>query len=201
MVLAIGNPYNLGQTITQGIISATGRNGLSSGFQDFLQTDAAINAGNSGGALIDTSGSLIGINTAAFQISGEGGNHGINFAIPIKLAYSIMGKLIKDGRVIRGALGMTGQPLDPARAQILNMPDRSGVLVMKVDKGSPAAQADLHPNDIIVSFNGEKVVSAEMLMDRIAETKPGTRIDLTVFRGGNLVTLPVTIGEKRVNYN
>lgn len=147
VVLAIGNPYNLGQTITQGIISATGRNGLSSGYLDFLQTDAAINAGNSGGALIDTSGQLIGINTAAFQVGEEGGGHGINFAIPIKLAHSIMGKLIKDGRVIRGALGISGEPISPVMAQILNLPDLTGVVITGVDPNGPAAQAQLQPRD------------------------------------------------------
>ncbi len=201
VVLAIGNPYNLGQTITQGIISATGRNGLSSGYQDFLQTDAAINAGNSGGALINTRGSLIGINTAAFQIGGEGGGHGINFAIPIKLAHSIMGKLIKDGRVIRGALGISGEPVVPVMAQILNLPDLRGVLVTGVDRNGPAAKAGLQPRDVIIQFNNEDVPSVEMLMDRIAETKPGTEINLTIIRKGETFQLPVTIGEKPINYN
>ncbi|QYK01009.1 outer membrane-stress sensor serine endopeptidase DegS [Shewanella psychrotolerans] len=195
VVLAIGNPYNLGQTITQGIISATGRNGLSSGYLDFLQTDAAINAGNSGGALIDTSGQLIGINTAAFQVGGEGGGHGINFAIPIKLAHSIMGKLIKDGRVIRGALGITGEPINPIMAQILNLPDLTGVLVTDIDHQGPAAQAKLRPRDVITKFNEETVPGVEMLMDRIAETPPGTQVNMTIIRDGKYYEVPVTIGE------
>lgn len=195
VVLAIGNPYNLGQTITQGIISATGRNGLSSGYLDFLQTDAAINAGNSGGALIDTSGQLIGINTAAFQVGGEGGGHGINFAIPIKLAHSIMGKLIKDGRVIRGALGITGEPINPVMAQILNLPDLTGVLVTDIDLQGPAAQAKLRPRDVITKFNEETVPGVEMLMDRIAETPPGTQVNMTIIRDGKYYDVPVTIGE------
>ncbi len=195
VVLAIGNPYNLGQTITQGIISATGRNGLSSGYLDFLQTDAAINAGNSGGALIDTSGQLIGINTAAFQVGGEGGGHGINFAIPIKLAHSIMGKLIKDGRVIRGALGITGEPINPVMAQILNLPDLTGVMVTEVDHQGPAARAKLQPRDVITKFNDEAVPGVDMLMDRIAETPPGTQVTMTVIRKGKAYQLPVTIGE------
>lgn len=200
VVLAIGNPYNLGQTITQGIISATGRNGLSSGYQDFLQTDAAINAGNSGGALIDTNGALIGINTAAFQIGGESGGHGINFAIPIKLAYSIMEKLIKDGRVIRGALGMTGKALTIELAQILNLPDRQGVFVIDTDKNGPAAIAGLKANDIIIKFNEEKIPSVNMLMDKIAETTPGTKVELTILRRGKRQNLFVTVGEKQTNY-
>ncbi|MGI2260533.1 outer membrane-stress sensor serine endopeptidase DegS [Shewanella sp. GXUN23E] len=201
VVLAIGNPYNLGQTITQGIISATGRNGLSSGYQDFLQTDAAINAGNSGGALINTRGSLIGINTAAFQIGGEGGGHGINFAIPIKLAHSIMNKLVKDGRVIRGALGISGEPVVPVMAQILNLPDLRGTLVTGVERNGPAATAGIQPRDVIVQFNNEDMPSVEMLMDRIAETKPGTEIKLTVIRKGETYQMPVVIGEKPINYN
>ncbi|MCE9679976.1 outer membrane-stress sensor serine endopeptidase DegS [Shewanella sp. AS1] len=195
VVLAIGNPYNLGQTITQGIISATGRNGLSSGYLDFLQTDAAINAGNSGGALIDTSGQLIGINTAAFQVGGEGGGHGINFAIPIKLAHSIMGKLIKDGRVIRGALGITGEPINPVMAQILNLPDLTGVMITDVDRLGPAAKAKLRPRDVITQFNDETVPGVEMLMDRIAETRPGTQVIMTIIREGKYYKVPVTIGE------
>lgn len=201
VVLAIGNPYNLGQTITQGIISATGRNGLSSGYLDFLQTDAAINAGNSGGALIDTTGQLIGINTAAFQIGGEGGGHGINFAIPIKLAHSIMGKLIKNGRVIRGALGIGGEAVGPVMAQILNIPDLTGVVITEIDPNGPAAQAKLRPRDVITEFEGESIPGVEMLMDRIAETPPGTKITMTVIREGKSYQVPVIIGEKPVHYN
>ncbi|WP_372870304.1 outer membrane-stress sensor serine endopeptidase DegS [Shewanella sp.] len=196
VVLAIGNPYNLGQTITQGIISATGRNGLSTGYQDFLQTDAAINAGNSGGALIDTSGDLIGINTAAYQIGGEGGGHGISFAIPIRLAYSIMGKLIEHGRVIRGALGISGEALTPFMAQVLKLQEVRGVLVTGVDRNGPAASAQLLPRDVITAYAGEEVVSAEMLMDRIAETKPGTEVELTIIRQGQGYQVSVVIGEK-----
>ncbi len=196
VVLAIGNPYNLGQTITQGIISATGRNGLSSGYLDFLQTDAAINAGNSGGALIDTSGQLIGINTAAFQVGEEGGGHGINFAIPIKLAHSIMSKLIKNGRVIRGALGITGEPISTVMAQILNLPDLTGVMITGIDAKGPAAQAQLTPRDVITKYEDEVVPGVEMLMDRIAETPPGKQVTMTIIRQGKYFEVPVTIGEK-----
>ncbi len=199
VVLAIGNPYNLGQTITQGIISATGRNGLSSGYLDFLQTDAAINAGNSGGALIDTSGQLIGINTAAFQVGGEGGGHGINFAIPIKLAHSIMSKLIKDGRVIRGALGISGEPISPVMAQILNLPDLTGVVITDVDPNGPAAQAQLQPRDVITQYEGEDIPGVEMLMDRIAETPPGKQVSMRIIRKGNPYDVPVIIGENSNN--
>ena len=199
VVLAIGNPYNIGQTITQGIISATGRNGLSSGYLDFLQTDAAINAGNSGGALIDTRGQLIGINTAAFQIGEEGGGHGINFAIPIKLAHSIMGKLIKNGRVIRGALGISGEPISPVMAQILNLPDLTGVVITGVDPNGPAARAQLQPRDVIIQYEGEDIPGVEMLMDRIAETPPGNQVSMTIIRKGKSYDVPVIIGEHANN--
>ncbi|NKF49450.1 outer membrane-stress sensor serine endopeptidase DegS [Shewanella sp. WXL01] len=196
VVLAIGNPYNIGQTITQGIISATGRNGLSSGYLDFLQTDAAINAGNSGGALIDTSGELIGINTAAFTVGGEGGNNGISFAIPIKLAHSIMGKLIQHGRVIRGALGFTGEPVNPVVAQILNLPNLNGVVITGVDPDGPAAHADLQPRDVITHYNDEVIPGTDLLMDRIAESTPGTEATLSIIRKGQVQQLVVTVGEK-----
>lgn len=196
VVLAIGNPYNLGQTITQGIISATGRNGLSSGYLDFLQTDAAINAGNSGGALIDTSGDLIGINTAAFQVGGDNGGNGISFAIPIKLAHSIMGKLIADGRVIRGAIGIAGEALTPVFAQILNLPNLKGIIVTSIDRNGPAANADIRPRDVIIKYQGEEVVGVEMLMDRIAETKPGSKVMLTLLRQGETIEVPVFVVEK-----
>lgn len=201
VVLAIGNPYNLGQTITQGIISATGRNGLSSGYQDFLQTDAAINAGNSGGALIDTNGKLIGINTAAFQIGYESGGHGINFAIPIKLAHSIMLKLIKNGRVIRGALGISGEAVNPVMAQILNLKELTGVIITKVEPKGAADQAKLRPVDVIIKYNNDKIIGAEMLMDKIAETAPDTKVIFTIIRKGKELQIPVTIGEKPIKYN
>ena len=201
VVLAIGNPYNLGQTITQGIISATGRNGLSSNYLDFLQTDAAINAGNSGGALIDTGGELVGINTAAFQVGGEGGGHGINFAIPIKLAHAIMGKLIDNGRVVRGAIGISGEAVSPVVAQILNLPDLRGVVITGVDPSGPAAIAKLMPRDVIIKYAGEDVPGVEMLMDRIAETAPDATADVTVIRQGKPVTIQVKVGEKAATSN
>ncbi|GAA5194402.1 outer membrane-stress sensor serine endopeptidase DegS [Ferrimonas gelatinilytica] len=195
MVLAIGNPYNLGQTITQGIISATGRNGLSSSYQDFIQTDAAINQGNSGGALVDADGVLVGVNTANYQWLGDAGV-GLNFAIPIELAYTIMEKLIRDGRVIRGHLGLSGNPVNATIARLLRLPQVMGVAVTEVDPGGPADRAGLSRNDVLVAFNGETIVSADMLMDRIAETPPGTEVNLTLIRQGKHFSVPVTIGEK-----
>jgi len=196
VVLAIGNPYNLGQTITQGIISATGRSGLSSGYLDFLQTDAAINAGNSGGALIDTSGELIGINTAAFKVGGDNSGNGISFAIPIKLAHSIMDKLISDGRVIRGAIGISGEPLTTVVAQILNLHDLKGVFVKGIDTDGPAANAEIQARDVIIAYGDDEIPGVEMLMDKIAETPPGTKILLTVIRQGQKQQIPVFVVEK-----
>ncbi|UJF21849.1 outer membrane-stress sensor serine endopeptidase DegS [Shewanella sp. OMA3-2] len=196
VVLAIGNPYNLGQTITQGIISATGRSGLSSGYLDFLQTDAAINAGNSGGALIDTAGELIGINTAAFKVGGDNGGNGISFAIPIKLAHSIMDKLIADGRVIRGAIGISGEALTPVVAQILNLPDLKGVFVTGIDPNGPAANAEIQARDVIIAYADADIPGVEVLMDKIAETPPGNKVLLTVIRQGLKLEIPVFVVEK-----
>lgn len=195
MVLAIGNPYNLGQTITQGIISATGRNGLSSNFQDFIQTDAAINQGNSGGALVDADGVLVGVNTANYQQLGEAGV-GLNFAIPIELAYTIMEKLIRDGRVIRGHLGLTGTPVTPTIARQLRLLDPIGMAVTEIDPSGPAAKAGLLPYDVLVSINGEAITGIDMLMDTIAETPPGTEVNLILIRKGQRYNVPVTIDER-----
>ncbi|MCL1077447.1 outer membrane-stress sensor serine endopeptidase DegS [Parashewanella spongiae] len=201
VVLAIGNPYNVGQTITQGIISATGRNSLSSGYQEFLQTDAAINEGNSGGALINTNGVLIGINTAAFQVGGESGK-GINFAIPTKLAYHIMEKLIESGRVIRGAIGFNGQALSltPKYAQVLGLKNLEGVVATDIEPNSPAFHAQLRKGDVVIKYREEVVPAGPagvwMLRDRIAETKPGTQVVLSIIRRGLAMDLTVTVAEK-----
>lgn len=193
-VLAIGNPYNLGQTITQGIISATGRFGLSSRYQDFIQTDAAINQGNSGGALVDADGYLVGVNTANYNVGGESGV-GINFAIPLQLAHHVMEKLIKDGRVIRGHLGVSASPLDPTRARLMGIANTDGVLLTNIDRNSPAARARLAAGDVITELNGQKLEGVNAMMDAIAETPPGTEVNLTLIRNGKTLRLPVTIGE------
>ncbi len=200
VALAIGNPYNLGQTITQGIISATGRAGLSAGYQEFLQTDAAINAGNSGGALIDTHGNLIGINTAAFRVRGEN-EQSLGFAIPIKLANDVMTKLVKFGRVIRGEIGFNGAAVaaNPRLAQILRLPDLSGVIITDIDKGS-SAFSHLKVNDVVTEYNGEKIPAGNkgswMLRDRIAESKPGSKAKITFIRNGKEMTADVSVTEK-----
>lgn len=186
VVLAIGNPYNLGQTVTQGIISATGRIGLSPYMrQNFLQIDASINRGNSGGALINTLGELVGINTLSLNKSNQGENpEGIGFAIPIGLATKVMDKLIRDGRVIRGYLG-----IEPSINHI------QGILVSQVQTNSPADIAGIYPGDILVKVNNRPVSSILEVMDQVAEIAPGTTIPIELQRRGNLMTVQVLIVE------
>ncbi len=197
IVMAIGNPYNLGQTVTQGIISATGRVGLSpSGRQNFLQTDASINHGNSGGALINSLGELMGINTLSFDKSNDGETpEGIGFAIPTALATKIMDKLIRDGRVIRGYIGINGTDVRQRPDQSMGVEHIQGIQVSKVNPGSPAEQAGIQENDVIISVNGKAAVSAQETMDQVAEIRPGSVIEVQVLRGDQRLTLPVTIQE------
>lgn len=196
LVLAIGNPYNLGQTITQGIISATGRVGMgTTSYQDFLQTDAAINAGNSGGALINSRGELVGINTAAYHSGASFDSQGISFAIPYTLAHKIMTKLIAHGRVIRGYLGINGVQLNPTVARQLQLGAQSGVVVESLDPEGPAALGGMERNDIITQIDGANVGSVNQALDLIAETAPGTTLELTVIRRGQPLVLKVEISE------
>lgn len=198
VVMAIGNPYNLGQTITQGIISATGRIGLSpSGRQNFLQTDASINHGNSGGALVNTLGELMGINTLSFDKSNDGETpEGIGFAIPTQLATKIMEKLIRDGRVIRGYIGIKeGREIAPLHAQTPGMEQIQGIIVNELDPGGAAELAGIHVNDVIVSVNNKPAVSALETMDQVAEIRPGSVIPVVVMRDDRKLTLQVTIQE------
>ncbi len=193
VVLAIGNPYNLGQTVSQGIISATGRIGLSPYMrQNFLQTDASINQGNSGGALINTLGELVGINTLSLNKSSptttqEGIPEGISFAIPVELASKIMNKLIRDGRVIRGFIG-----IEPAINRM------QGVMIYQVQKQGPADLAGLQQGDILINVNGQQVTSIMEVMDQIAEIPPGTTIDVTILRDNQEHKVSVTIEETPV---
>lgn len=203
IVLAIGNPYNVGQTITQGIISATGRTGLSSmgpdsnGRQDLLQTDAAINAGNSGGALVNVYGEMVGINTASFQSLAHQESYGINFAIPYALAHRIMRELIANGRVIRGYLGISGVDIPPMMAQLLKLEDRTGVYVEGVNEQGPAAKAGITQQDVLMNIDGKVIRNMRHAMDMIAEIRPGTEIRITLLREGKILTLPVMIEEDR----
>ena len=192
VVLAIGNPYNIGQTITQGIISATGRIGLSNTQQQFfLQTDAAINKGNSGGALINSQGTLVGINTAAYQL-GEG----IHLAIPFVLAYKVMNQLIKHGEVIRGMIGIKGEKVPYPMAQIRNIENPNAILLNHVPKNFPAQKAGLKPQDIILSINDRPIESAMMLNDTIAEHPIGQKIKLTIDRNGQHKTIFVVVQKR-----
>ncbi len=196
VVLAIGEPFGLGQTVTMGIISAKGRAGLGiERFEDFIQTDAAINRGNSGGALIDTRGDLVGINTAI--LSGEtGGNQGIGFAIPANLARNIMDQILKSGKVTRGFLGITPQEVTPEMAQTFNLPANThGVAIATVVPDSPAAKAGLKVNDVIVAVNGTNVEDLNSFRLQIAGFSPGTTVELKVVRDGQTLNTSVKLTE------
>lgn len=197
VVMAIGNPYNLGQTITQGIISATGRIGLSpSGRQSFLQTDASINHGNSGGALVNSLGELMGINTLSFDKSNGGETpEGIGFAIPTQLATKIMDKLIRDGRVIRGYIGIGGREITPLHRPATGIDQIQGIIVNEVSPDGPAAKAGIQVNDVIVSVNHKPAISALETMDQVAEIRPGSVIPVEVMREDKKLTMQVTIQE------
>ncbi|KII79923.1 outer membrane-stress sensor serine endopeptidase DegS [Vibrio renipiscarius] len=196
VVLAIGNPYNLGQTTTFGIISATGRSSISAdGRQAFIQTDAAINEGNSGGALVNTRGELVGINTASFQQATELETYGISFAIPYSLANVIMNKIIADGRVIRGYIGIDGQDITSVTARLLGNKHIGGIVVLGVDPNGPAANAGFQAQDIILKINGQKINGRHSVMEIVTDLRPGTTVDVLVLRKGEELTLPVTITE------
>lgn len=187
VVLAIGNPFNLGQTVTQGIISATGRIGLGPYVQqNFLQTDASINKGNSGGALVNTLGELVGINTRSLDNKSKQGENpeGIGFAIPTALATKIMDKLIRDGRIIRGYIG-----IEPT----LN--NAQGITISRIHQNSPAELAGLESGDILLEVDGKPALSILEIMDQVAEIPPGTKIPVVIQRRNQRVTLELTIAE------
>ncbi|TQI82407.1 DegS peptidase [Serratia fonticola] len=197
VVLAIGNPYNLGQTVTQGIISATGRISLSTtGRQTFLQTDASINRGNSGGALVNSLGELMGINTLTYDKITDGETpEGLGFAIPTELATKIMDKLIRDGRVIRGYFGIQGKEIIPVRTSTTGIDRLQGIIVTEITPNGPAASAGFHINDIIINVNNKPAISVLETMDQVAEIRPGTEIPVVVLRDGQRITLTMTVGE------
>jgi len=195
VVLAIGNPFGVGQTVTQGIVSATGRQQLGiSTFENFIQTDAAINPGNSGGALINTAGQLVGINTAIFSRSG--GSQGIGFAIPASLARQVMEQILKRGRVIRGWLGIEAQDITPDLAESFGLRDHHGAIVAGVYPGSAADRAGLRPGDIVTSVAHKPVDDARAAMNITAALEPGSKIDLAVMRDGKALHLNAVIGER-----
>ncbi|WP_127959986.1 outer membrane-stress sensor serine endopeptidase DegS [Serratia microhaemolytica] len=197
VVLAIGNPYNLGQTVTQGIISATGRVGLStSGRQAFLQTDASINRGNSGGALVNSLGELVGINTLTYDKVTHGGiPEGLGFAIPVELAIKIMDKLIHDGRVIRGYFGIQGKDLTPIRSSNASLDRLQGIIVTNMTPDGPAAKAGFAINDLIIKVDNKPASSVLETIDQVAEIRPGTEILVVVLRDGRYINLTMTVGE------
>ncbi len=194
VVLAIGNPFGLNQTITMGIVSAVGRANIGiSDYEDFIQTDAAINPGNSGGALVNTNGELIGINTAIFSTSG--GSMGVGFAIPSNLANTVAQSIIKQGKVIRGWLGITIQDLSPDLAKSFGIKQDKGALVTDVMKNSPAEKAGLKRGDLIVELDGKPVENSVKLRNTVAGKAPGSTVRVKVVREGKPMALPVTIGE------
>lgn len=192
VVLAIGNPLNLGQSITQGIVSAIGRNTLTeSGRQNFIQTDVSINQGNSGGALINSAGELIGINTLRLGKNANELSEGLNFAIPINLANQIMHKIIKDGRVIRGYFGVSTDLIDTAKMQGYE----KGVIIANVTEGGPAAKAGIESGDLVLKIGDVEALSPSQMMEALAEMKPYTTVEVIIQRENQLLNFDVTITE------
>jgi serine protease Do len=192
IVLAIGNPFGVGQTVTTGIVSATGRGNLGiEDYEDFIQTDAAINPGNSGGALVDVEGRLIGINTAIYSRSG--GNQGIGFAIPSDLARNVMDSLIQYGHVTRSYLGVMIQDVTPALAKEFKLKDTKGALIGDVVPKGPADKAGLKEGDVVLDYDGKKVTDSRHLKLTVGETKPGTTVPLRILRDGATRTIEVTV--------
>lgn len=190
IVLAIGNPFGVGQTVTQGIVSATGRTRLGINvFENFIQTDAAINPGNSGGALVDVDGNLVGINTAIFSQSG--GSQGIGFAIPLGLGLQVMKSIVENGRVVRGWLGVEARDAEGAETSA-----RKGAQIASVQVGSPAARAGLRPGDIVVAVNGDAIADASALMLKASSMPPRSIGELKVIREGRETLTKVEIGER-----
>jgi Do/DeqQ family serine protease len=193
-VLAVGNPFGLGQTVTSGIVSALGRTGLGiEGYEDFIQTDASINPGNSGGPLVDLQGRVIGINTAILAPSG--GNIGIGFAVPINIARQVMDQLISGGEIKRGRIGVAIQDLTPDIAQALGTTYTQGAVIARVVQGSPAERAGLRTNDLVVAVNGVPIHNGAELKNRVVVARIGDAVDLTVVRGGSERTVAVRIDQ------
>lgn len=195
VVLAIGNPFGVGQTVTMGIVSATGRNQLGlTTFEDFIQTDAAINPGNSGGALINAYGNLIGINTAIFSKSG--GSQGIGFAIPSVLANKILEEIVQHGSVIRGWLGIETQSMSPDLARSLGMHEVKGLVIAGVYRQGPADIAGIKPGDILLEVDGVEVISDLQAMGKITQTEPGKSIKIKVLRDGKEKIISATVSKR-----
>ena len=200
VVLAIGNPYGVGKTVTMGIVSATGRNRLGiNSIEDFIQTDAAINPGNSGGALVNARGELIGINSAIY--TRDGGSQGIGFAIPTSLALGVLDHIVKYGRVLRGWLGVEGQNITPELAESFGLNIQNAVLIAGVVKQSPASRAGLQPGDIITRLDGQPIENAFAAFNHIAGLLPGERVEITGLRGGNTFSTNIEVEERPLGIN
>jgi serine protease Do len=197
-VLAIGDPFGVGETVTMGIVSATGRNSLDieeGGYEDFIQTDAAINPGNSGGALINVRGELVGINTAILTGNEGGGNEGVGFAIPVDMARGIMQQILKNGKVTRGYLGIMIQEVTPDVAKAFGLPSSEGALVGDVKAGGPASKAGMQRGDVILTLNGQPVEDSRSLRLHIASMAPGQTVQLGIQRNQTKLSLSVTLAE------
>jgi Do/DeqQ family serine protease len=194
-VLAIGNPFGVGQTVTSGIVSALGRTHLGiNTFENFIQTDAAINPGNSGGALVDANGALIGINTAIYSQSG--GSMGIGFAIPVSLARNVMDQIVKNGSVTRGWIGVEVQEITPDLAESFKLSGVEGALIAGVMRGSPADKGGIRPGDVLLKVAGKPVKNAQVMLDLIAALKPDAPSRFDLKREGNDIAVDVTIGRR-----
>ncbi|MDX9707233.1 MAG: trypsin-like peptidase domain-containing protein [Azospira sp.] len=195
VVLAIGNPFGVGQSVTMGIVSALGRTHLGiNTFEDFIQTDAAINPGNSGGALTDAAGNLIGINTAIY--SRTGGSLGIGFAIPVSTAKSVMEQIIQTGSVTRGWIGVEAQEITPELAETFGLPDEEGALIAGVVRGSPADSGGIRPGDVLLAVNGRPVRDPQGMLDLIAALKPGETVPFKLRRDKAILDASVKIGKR-----
>ena len=195
VVLAIGNPFGVGQTVTMGIISALGRNNLHiNHFENFIQTDAAINFGNSGGALIDSSGNLIGINSAIYSQSG--GSVGIGFAIPVTTAKTVMEAIIKNGQVVRGWIGIETQDITPELAESFGLAKDKGAIIAGVVRGGPADRAGIRPGDILLTVAGKPVASTTEMLNLIAQLTPGQKATMTVMRKNREAALVVNVAKR-----
>jgi serine protease DegQ len=195
VVLAIGNPFGVGQTVTMGIISALGRNHLGiNTFENFIQTDAAINPGNSGGALIDTNGNLLGINAVIYSRSG--GSLGIGFAIPVSTVKTVMESIINTGQVVRGWIGVEPQDITAELAESFGLKKKSGAIIAGILKNGPADKAGMRPGDILIAIEGKPVSDTTEMLNLIAQLTPGNKAKMTVFRKNQESTLNVTIGKR-----
>jgi serine protease DegQ len=196
-VLAIGNPFGFGNTVTFGIVSALGRNHLGiNRFEDFIQTDAAINPGNSGGALVDIAGNLIGINSTIFSLSQSGGSLGIGFAIPVSLAKNVLEQIIRDGEVTRGWLGIEPQEINAEIAKTLSLDSASGVLIRGVVRNGPAERAGIQPRDVVLELDGKPTRDQPELLARIAELPPGSLVKVRLWRDRKTQDVEVTVGRR-----